>query len=306
MKILIAIISLTLMLSATVSAQNTNRYSSLLIRSSFQSYDMQKQLATIDTSKTDSISSYWLDNRNIFRDSYTMGKIFVDDFKYVYSSPVRLNFNSALWLAGITAVGGVIYAYDQEIHDAFMRNRDHKLYKPIRKLGENCERLGFMGFTNRFYIGAMALGYLIKYEPLVTIPGEILESHLIEGGAKNVANLFIGRHRPYEEHGPYFIKYNDGSSFPSGHAAVVAQVADVISYRIRFLPIQIGIYAVAGSVCFERITSEAHWPSDVYIAAVYGWAVSHAILKRHDRQRAKVAIGNVNGAAGLKFSFAFQ
>lgn len=247
----------------------------------------------------------WLDNRRFFKDLYSGGKIFVDDFIYIYSSPARLNKKSALWLAGITAVGGVIYAYDQDIYDAFRRNKDHKLYKPIKKLGENSERLGFMGFTNKFYIGAMALGYIIKYEPLVTIPAEILEAHLIEGAAKNVANLAAGRHRPYENDGPYFFKPNDGSSFPSGHAAVVVQVADVISHRINFLPLSIGMYTVASAVCLERISSEAHWPSDVYFAAVYGWVISHALLKYHDRKRADISMASVGSGVGLKLRLAF-
>jgi hypothetical protein len=247
----------------------------------------------------------WLDNRRLFRDLYGGGKILVDDFIYIYSSPARLNNKSVLWLAGITAVGGVIYAFDQEIYDAFLRNKDHKIYRPVRKLGENFERLGFMGYTNKFYVGAMALGYILKYEPLVTIPAEILEAHLIEGAAKNVANFAAGRHRPYENDGPYFFKLNDGSSFPSGHAAVVVQVADVVSYRIDFLPLSIGLYSVATAVCLERITSEAHWPSDVYLAAVYGWAVSHALLKYHDRKRANVNIASFGDAVGLRFKLAF-
>lgn len=249
--------------------------------------------------------SRWIDNRNILRDTYNAGKIFIDDFKYVYSAPARINVNSALWLAGITAVGGVIYAYDQEIYDALKRNKNHKLYKPIHKLGESTERLGFMGFTNRFYFASIALGYLFKYEPMVIIPAEILEGHFIEGAAKNVMNYGAGRHRPYENDGPYFFKLNEGSSFPSGHVAVVVQVADIVSYRIKFLPLSIAMYTIAGSICFQRITSEAHWPSDIYVAAVLGWFTSHAMLIRHDRLMSNFSISNVGNSPGLKYTFSF-
>lgn len=260
----------------------------------------------------DSAASYgsittqnWLEGRRIFRDTYNAGKIFIDDFKYVYSSPARINSKSALWLIGITAVGGAIYAFDQEIYDAIKRNEGHKLVKPFVELGDKTERLGFMGFTNRFYFGAIALGYILKYEPLVIIPAEILEGHFIEGAAKNVMNYGGGRHRPYQNDGPYFFKLNDGSSFPSGHAAVVMQFADIITYRVKFLPLSIGVYTVACSICLQRIADDSHWPSDVYIAAVLGWFTSHAVLKRHDKRMASVSLARVGSGVGINYSFRF-
>ena len=36
---------------------------------------------------------------------------------------------------------------------------------------------------------------------------------------------------------------------------------------------------MAGTVLLQRITSDHHWPSDVYGGAVYGWVISHALLK---------------------------
>lgn len=80
------------------------------------------------------------------------------DVGFIYSSPVRLNKRNLLWLGGIAAVGAVIYAYDQEIHDAFQRSRDDKLYKPIRRTGEEIETTGYMGTTNKYYLGAILAG----------------------------------------------------------------------------------------------------------------------------------------------------
>jgi hypothetical protein len=89
------------------------------------------------------------------------------------------------------------------------------------------------------------------------------------------------------------------------HAAVVVQVVDVINYRIKFLPLTIGIYTVAKAVCFERITSEAQWPPDVYFASVYGWAISHALLKKHDRWMANISLSKVGDGMGLIYTFIF-
>ncbi|MCP4583902.1 MAG: phosphatase PAP2 family protein [candidate division Zixibacteria bacterium] len=254
---------------------------------------------------SDQQSDYWPNSRKPFRDIYRMGRTFVTDFAYIYSSPARFNTGSALWLGGILATGGVIYAFDQEILDAFQRNRDHKLYKPIRQLGEKFERLGFMGYTNRFYVGFMALGYLTKIEPMVTIPAEILGAHLVEGAGKNIMGITVGRARPYENLGPRHFEYNKGSSFPSGHSIVVMQVASVVSRRVDFLPVKIGMYTIATAVCFERITSNEHWPSDVYFGAVYGWIISSELLKLHDRRKFKVTPTAMSGGGGLRLSFSF-
>ncbi len=233
------------------------------------------------------------------------GKTVVSDMGYIYSSPARLSKRSALWLGGIVAVGAVIYIYDQEIHDAMQRSRDDKLYKPIRELGESVEKVGFMGKTNKYYLGAILAGYLAGYEPMITIPAEILEAQLIAGTFKDFTNILVGRSRPFEDRGARSYKFNDGTSFPSGHAKNVMIAANVIARRVRFLPVQVAAYGLAGAVCLERITSGSHWPSDVYFAAVYGWIISNELVSRHTRQRVSIAPTTGNGGPGLSVRFTF-
>jgi membrane-associated phospholipid phosphatase len=233
------------------------------------------------------------------------GKTFVSDLGYIYSSPARLNQRSALWLGGIVAVGAVIYVFDQEIHDAFRRSRDATLYKPIRKTGEAMEKVGFMGKTNKFYLAGILAGYLIGWEPMVVIPAEILEAQLIAGTLKDGANILVGRSRPFEDRGPRHYRFNEGTSFPSGHAKNVIIAANVIARRVNFLPVTIAAYGLAGTICLERITSDTHWPSDVYFAAVYGWIISNELGRRHDSDRIAVAPVASDGSPGLSVRLTF-
>ena len=74
-----------------------------------------------------------------------------------------------------------------------------------------------------------------------------------------------------------------GSSFPSGHAAGVFSVATVIAsryHRHRWVPYL--AYGFAGVISFSRITTSAHFPSDVFLGAALGYTVTrYATLNPH-------------------------
>jgi membrane-associated phospholipid phosphatase len=66
-----------------------------------------------------------------------------------------------------------------------------------------------------------------------------------------------------------------GSSFPSGHAMMSFSVATVFARRYRqhrWVPYV--AYAVATAISFSRLTSGAHFPSDVLFGAVTGFAIA--------------------------------
>jgi membrane-associated phospholipid phosphatase len=71
-----------------------------------------------------------------------------------------------------------------------------------------------------------------------------------------------------------------GSSFPSGHAAGAFSVATVIASRYhnhRWVPWV--MYGMATAISFSRVTSSAHFPSDVFLGAAIGYTVTrYAVL----------------------------
>jgi len=72
-----------------------------------------------------------------------------------------------------------------------------------------------------------------------------------------------------------------GSSFPSGHAAGVFSVATVVASRYRnhrWAPWL--AYGFAAAISSSRITTSAHFPSDVFLGAALGYAVTkYAVLQ---------------------------
>jgi membrane-associated PAP2 superfamily phosphatase len=72
-----------------------------------------------------------------------------------------------------------------------------------------------------------------------------------------------------------------GSAFPSGHAAGAFSVATVIASRYhnhRWVPWV--MYGMASAISFSRVTSSAHFPSDVFLGAALGYTITrYQVLK---------------------------
>lgn len=217
---------------------------------------------------------------------------FLEDGWVVVSSPARVRGVGFLWLAGVIGAEAAIYANDQEIHDAVLRNRHEPVFRNVIDVGETVEPIGFMGRTNPYYFVAAGLGYAVRFAPLREIPTEILESHFIAGGIRNVGKYLVGRRHPYEDRGPRAFDFGHGTSFPSGHTSVLFELATITSAHAHFLPYSVAAYSVASALALQRVSSENHWPSDVFIAAVYGTLTARTVVRLH-RERTLERLGVV-------------
>jgi membrane-associated phospholipid phosphatase len=82
----------------------------------------------------------------------------------------------------------------------------------------------------------------------------------------------------YSRHGRYL---KGAGGFPSGHTISAFTVATVIAERyphptwVRWVA-----YGLAGVVGFSRVSVHAHFPSDVFLGAVLGYAIPHYTVLR--------------------------
>jgi len=248
-------------------------------------------------------------NGNGFRPLHDLAygvKATLTDAVHVYSSPIRIDGNSALWLLGFAGAGGLIYIYDREIYDALKERTEHKALKPIVKWGDNTQSIGDGGKSAKYYFGGVILGYVTGIDKLFHVSSDVLESYLIAGLIKNAANYAAGRSRPHEGGNARFWKQNEGTSFPSGHAANVIQLARIFSHHFNYVPVKIACYGTAGCVAVQRVTSDSHWPSDVYTALLYGWFVADEVVKRNHARRFRVhpsRLSDGTPALGIAVSF---
>lgn len=240
--------------------------------------------------------------REVLSDLGVMLKLTAKDFAHIYSAPTRINKRTALWTCGLLAAGGVLYSADQEIYDALQRNIDNKYYKPINQIGEFFEPMGYMGFTNKYMFAGLVLGYIARIEPLFNVSFELLESYFITTAlGKNAVNIVVGRRGPGRHLGARSFEFNDGTSFPSGHSMNVMQVANILSHHIKYRPFTIVAYGAASSVLLQRITSDHHWPSDVYFGALFGWIASEELLRLNDARNIQLTPTSVAEGQGLGF-----
>jgi membrane-associated phospholipid phosphatase len=130
---------------------------------------------------------------------------------------------------------------------------------------------------------------------------------MIAGGVRNGAKLFIGRRRPFEDQGPDAFEFNGGTSFPSGHASVVFELATILSHHARRWPVTVATYGIATTVAVQRVSSRNHWPSDVFVPAVTGTLIARSIVRRRDERAAWAIVPGVspNRSLGLLVTCSF-
>ena len=69
--------------------------------------------------------------------------------------------------------------------------------------------------------------------------------------------------------------FGKGTSFPSGHALMAFSVATVFARRYkehRWIPYL--AYAAASAIAFSRVTTGAHFPSDVFVGSALGFVIA--------------------------------
>jgi len=226
------------------------------------------------------------------------------------TAPFHLDRRGAIKLTSVIAIGGVIFIFDQEIHDYILRTQDQNPWKQILEVGEFLEPLGLMDNTNPYWFAGMTVGYVFKFDGMTRMFQQLLFSHLVTGATMVPTRYVIGRYRPRDDRGPYVFEVGEGTSFPSGHTSTVFSLAKVLSNTIGWWPASAVLYGLAGTVAYQRmagvydeqtgalLTDSAHWPSDVWIGMWWGLTVTNIVIGNSEaRANPRIQTG-MNPATG--------
>lgn len=184
--------------------------------------------------------------------------------------------------AGITAVGVGIYAFDEEIEEAFVGLRtpataefSHYVAEPI---GSGLYSLGGSAVL-------WTVGLVTEDQRLQRTSAQAFKAFVLTGGATVMLKQLTHRARPNESSlsiewfGPYAIT-GDNDAFPSGHTSTAFAVASVFAHSYSDRPwVGITAYSLASLAGLSRIHDQAHWASDVFFGAALGWYVGRVIVK---------------------------
>ncbi len=140
-------------------------------------------------------------------------------------------------------------------------------------------------------VSILASGY-IRHDPYDVQTGLLAGEAFADGAILDlVMKAATRRNRPSDV--PAGKPFNDtffsgeksplsDSSFPSAHAIGAFSVATVIAHRYRqrrWAPW--AAYGLAAAVSFSRVTTRAHFPSDVFLGAALGYTITRFEVLQH-------------------------
>jgi membrane-associated phospholipid phosphatase len=154
----------------------------------------------------------------------------------------------------------------------------------------------FIGMGGEYAIAIIILviiGLIYKEFKSFLIAGELIAGPLAGGILTRGFKHAVGRCRPCNCSSPFEF-FKDGRSFYSGDVCIAFIFATIISkeyprQNLAFIGINRNIpvipifsYIAAGLVAFQRIYSNQHWASDVYVGSLVGIAIG-SMFARYGR-----------------------
>lgn len=223
---------------------------------------------------------------------------FASDAWYIASAPARSKRAGILFPLAAAGATAALYSLDEDISSAVKRNEDVPLVDAAVYAGEGLEGIGYPGRTFPYYIGGTLIGAAFRIEPVQRAGLDILETQLLSGSIRNVLSMVIGRRRPHEGFGSHRFEWNGGTSFPSGHTSSAFQLAAILSHHADWTPLTVALYTAAGTVAIQRLDSDSHWASDVFLSAVEGTLTARTVVRRNEERRGTARAARVGVVSG--------
>ncbi|MEZ5196940.1 MAG: phosphatase PAP2 family protein [Bacteroidales bacterium] len=230
------------------------------------------------------------------------------DTKIIVSTPFHWKLKQWSVFAGVVGIAAVTYIYDEEIYNAFQRNRNETT-DAISKYA--IEPWG-SGLYSISLLGVIYLtGHNNNHHKNVALTG--LKAYLLSGGASFVFKHLFHRHRPgdssppnpYLWEGPYPFT-TDYTSFPSGHTTTAFAIASVLAqgYKDK-LWIGLTSYSVATLVGLSRINDGKHWASDVVVGAALGTFIGTVLSRINFNERSNLSLNPAafQGGYGINLTY---
>src|SRR5215472_2649527 len=210
--------------------------------------------------------------------SMSLKKAFLNlpgDQKAIWTSPMRLRWKDAIWLAPLAGTTGILIGSDQHSMQRARSNAD------AVDLSKNVSDVGVASL-----VAVPALMYAWgswhgESRPRETglLSGEALVNSL---AASEVLKVAFARQRPTSAGGKgQFFTDISNASFPSQHSMLSWTAASVIAHEYPGPVTQVLAYGGAAAVSISRVTGRQHFPADVVVGAAAGWLIGHQVYKAH-------------------------
>jgi len=218
----------------------------------------------------------------------------------IFSFPFRAQKDDLYLTAGIVGSGIILYSYDEKIRNSVPKlqsNFNTNFLKIAKEFGNG-------GYDILFITGYGITGSIIKDDYMKETAFMAGESFISANILGTIIKYSVGRARPYTGDGkskftPFVFK-TSRASFPSGHTVSAFSVATVFAERSDYDSVKILCYSMASLVAFERVYSDKHWTSDVFLGAAIGYFVAKDIVKK-DNKNNSLSIYPLNNGIMIAF-----
>ena len=210
------------------------------------------------------------------------------DTKNILTAPGRWDSSDWLEASLVMGTGIILYTQDDKIKTWFQKNKD----STKDNLADDAKKL------YRLFLPTVAgfgiYGYVAPDEKAKTTFLLSIESFLVTGVFVQTLKYTTGRHRPYtgDPHdtwsGP--TGKNDWHSFPSGDASTAFSIASVIASQYPNIIVESLVYGTSALIGLQRMYTNGHWASDVFIGSAIGFYTGKAIVASHSGKETKVSI----------------
>ena len=212
---------------------------------------------------------------------------FLEDQKIIWLFPTQLA-RGHYWIPTLAVVGGTaaLIATDPQTAPYFRKHAGN-----LDDLNDPFDGTITSAGTALVPISLLAAGY-IRHDSYQVNTSLLAGEAYADSAIVDLAlKIITQRKRPnaIPPSGPFSDTFfNHGGShfseggFPSGHAIAAFSIATVIANRYhhhRWVPI--AAYGLATAVSLSRVTTSAHFPSDVFLGASLGYVIARFDVLRH-------------------------
>lgn len=187
---------------------------------------------------------------------------------------LNLSNKELIALAAATSLGLIVFKNDQEIMN-YVQETKNEVPSGIEDFGNF---VGSRGGNAAIMAGSYFLGVVLKDNQLKKVGIISVAAGVATALVTEAFKDTYGRSRPREGKGPYEF-YGEGKSFFSGHTSSIFSIATVFAevYGKENPAIPYIAYGVATVTAYARMSSNAHWGSDVLTGAIAGILVTKIV-----------------------------
>jgi hypothetical protein len=198
---------------------------------------------------------------------------FGGDQKDLWSSPRNLRFSDTIWLVPVSGLTAGLFVTDAD--SSRHMSQDPKTISHYKSIS-NAGIAALAGGAGAVW----ALSYKnhdSHWRETGFLAGEAALNSLVISEA---AKYSLRRERPFQGtgNGSFF---QNGTSFPSEHAAAAWSIAEVIAHEYPGPFTKILAYSIAGLVSYSRVRAQQHFSSDVLVGSLIGELSAYTVYRRH-------------------------